>query len=71
LIVKYLNSNVKPDRQAILAEMAMLEGSSVEHWRNLLAHMRPPLEDSPERPKADDADAAITLNRKARSYASC
>ena len=47
LIVKYLNSTVKPDRQSILTEIAMLEGSSVDQLAKLLAHMRPPLESSP------------------------
>lgn len=58
LIFKYLNSTVKPDRQAILAEIAMLEGSSVEQLAKLLAHMRPPLEASLTQPKAESAELA-------------
>jgi pimeloyl-ACP methyl ester carboxylesterase len=57
LVFKYLNSTVKPDRQAILAEIAMLEGSSVEQLAHLLAHMRPPLEARPDPPKAAVEDA--------------
>jgi pimeloyl-ACP methyl ester carboxylesterase len=58
LIVKYLNSTVKPDRQAILGEIAMLEGSSVDQLAKLLAHMRPPLEAQADQPKANAAEGA-------------
>ena len=61
LVLKYLNSSVKPDRQAILAEMAALEGSSVEQLARLMKHLRPPLEGRPALAPSEKK----TQNRKA------
>lgn len=60
LVEQYLSSTIKPDRQALLAEMAMLEGSSVEQLSRLLANMRPPLEDRPGVIRPDGAEEAQT-----------
>jgi predicted esterase len=48
LVLEYLRSKRKPERDAILEKLASYEGATPANLAKLIAHMRPPLEPAPE-----------------------
>jgi predicted esterase len=48
LVLEYLRSKRKPERDAILEKLASYEGATPENLAKLIANMRPPLEPAPE-----------------------
>jgi predicted esterase len=51
LVLQYLRTKRKPERDAILEKLASFEGATPQNLARLIAHMRPPLEPAP----AEDA----------------
>ncbi|MCI0360094.1 MAG: hypothetical protein L0211_16575 [Planctomycetaceae bacterium] len=47
LVLEYLRSKRKPERDAILEKLASYEGATPENLAKLIAHMRPPFEPAP------------------------
>jgi predicted esterase len=48
LVLEFLRSKRKPERDAILEKLASYEGATPQNLAKLIAHMRPPLEPAPE-----------------------